>query len=149
MAHCQLRFVVGTDWQGVGDAVRAHLDRHGFHAVQVKVTGACPATRLDLDNHWVDWAVASLQASSGKEVALLPNLAGSLPNEVFAEVLGLPTMKWVKRDEVDSVARTGVITGRSAGVQGSGAPVQGTAEGQRDPETGQCECSAASTPCRF
>ena len=30
----------------------------------------------------------------GKAVAVLPNLGGSLPNDVFSEVLGLPTI-WV------------------------------------------------------
>ncbi|EPN73054.1 hypothetical protein A234_19095, partial [Pseudomonas syringae pv. actinidiae ICMP 19101] len=33
-------------------------------------------------------------ATTGKKPALLPNLGGSLPNDVFAEVLGLPTV-WV------------------------------------------------------
>jgi len=35
-----------------------------------------------------------MAATSGKKPALLPNLGGSLPNEVFAEILGLPTL-WV------------------------------------------------------
>ena len=52
------------------------------------------ATRLDPDHPWARWAVASIEATSGKSVAVLPNLGGSLPNDVFAELLGLPTI-WV------------------------------------------------------
>ena len=94
MAHCQLRFVPGTPWQQLPGIVRAHLDAHGFGAVEVSVTADSPATRLDLDNPWVGWATQSMAMSSGKPVTLLPNLAGSLPNDVFADVLGLPTL-WV------------------------------------------------------
>ncbi|MGJ7542268.1 M20 family metallopeptidase [Variovorax sp. LT1R16] len=94
VAHCQLRFVVGTPWQDLQQIVRAHLDAHGFAQVEVQVTLSGAATRLDLANPWVDWARASIAQSSGRRVDLLPNLAGSLPNDVFASLLGLPTL-WV------------------------------------------------------
>ena len=88
VAHCQLRFVPGTPWRRLRDIVRAHLDARGFGAVEVDVTAASAATRLDLDDPWVGWAMRSLAASVGKPAALLPNLAGSLPNDVFTDVLG-------------------------------------------------------------
>ena len=40
------------------------------------------------------WALASIAKTSGKKPALLPNLGGSLPNDAFSDVLGLPTI-WV------------------------------------------------------
>jgi len=52
------------------------------------------ATRLDPDDAWVRWAAVSLEQTTGKKPAVLPNLGGSLPNDIFAEVLGLPTV-WV------------------------------------------------------
>jgi len=52
------------------------------------------ATRLDPDNAWVRFALASIERSTGCAPVLLPNLGGSLPNDVFAERLGLPTV-WV------------------------------------------------------
>ena len=52
------------------------------------------ATRLDPDNAWVRWAVQSIERTTGSAPAVLPNLGGSLPNDCFAEVLGLPTL-WV------------------------------------------------------
>lgn len=94
VAHCQLRFVVGTDWRNAEKHLREHLDAHGFTDVRLEMGMSCAATRLALDNPWIDWALASMQASTGKPVSLLPNLAGSLPNDIFSEGLGLPTL-WV------------------------------------------------------
>ncbi|RYF80084.1 MAG: M20 peptidase family dipeptidase, partial [Comamonadaceae bacterium] len=94
VAHCQLRFVVGTPWQQLQQIVRAHLDAQGFGDIEVAVTLSGAATRLALDNPWVNWALDSIERSSGQRADLLPNLAGSLPNEIFAGLLGLPTL-WV------------------------------------------------------
>jgi len=94
VALCQLRFVVGTPWRELRDIVRAHLDAHGFGAIEVEVTLAGAATRLDVDSPWVAWAQRSIEATSSKRPTTLPNLGGSLPNDVFAELLGLPTL-WV------------------------------------------------------
>ncbi|MCZ2837998.1 M20 family metallopeptidase [Modestobacter sp. VKM Ac-2985] len=93
-AHCQLRFVVGTDGGSVADEVRAHLAAAGFGAVEVRQDLAMAATRLDPDDPWVAWTLASLERTTGVRPALLPNLGGSLPNGAFADVLGLPTV-WV------------------------------------------------------
>lgn len=93
-AVLQLRTVVGTDADGVADAVRAHLDAHGFGAVGVRVSNRFNATRTDLGNPWVGWAAESIRRTTGRAPALLPNFGGSLPNDVFAEVLGLPTL-WI------------------------------------------------------
>jgi acetylornithine deacetylase/succinyl-diaminopimelate desuccinylase-like protein len=94
VVFCQLRFVVSTPWRDLREIVRAHLDAHGFPEIDVEVTHAGAATRLDVDNPWVAWAQRSIEQSSGKWPTTLPNLGGSLPNDVFAEQLGLPTL-WV------------------------------------------------------
>lgn len=94
VAHCQLRFVLGTPWRELASIVRAHLDAHGFEHVEVQVTLEGAATRLDVGNPWVNWAQRSIEASTGQRPDVLPNLAGSLPNDVFADLLGLPTL-WV------------------------------------------------------
>lgn len=96
-ATLQLRFVVGTDWQNLIPNVRAHLDAHGFPMIEVRPARAAEvfqATRLPVEDPWVEWALQSIEASSGKKPALLPNLGGSLPNDAFSEILGLPTL-WV------------------------------------------------------
>lgn len=95
-ATMQLRFVVGTDPDRILPAVRAHLDAHGLQRVAVAPARmeTFAATRLDPDDPWVDWALASIAKTTNKKPALLPNLGGSLPNDVFAEILGMPTV-WV------------------------------------------------------
>ncbi len=95
-ARCQLRFVVGIAPETIVPALQRHLEREGFADVRVEETReeAMAATRLDPDTLWVRWAVASLMRTTGKKPALLPNLGGSLPNEVFADILGLPTI-WI------------------------------------------------------
>jgi len=94
VAHCQLRFVVGTDWRNLKRHLRRHLDTHGFESLEIEVTMQTAATRLDVEHPWVRWAQASVRASTGTTPAVLPNLAGSLPNDAFADILGLPTL-WV------------------------------------------------------
>jgi acetylornithine deacetylase/succinyl-diaminopimelate desuccinylase-like protein len=95
-AHMQIRFVAGCDWRTFIPAIRAHLDSSGFPMVAVKAASMEPmaATRLDPDHPWVRWASASIAATTGVPPAILPNLGGSLPNDCFADVLGLPTI-WV------------------------------------------------------
>lgn len=91
---CQLRFVVGTEVDAIVPALRAHLDAKGFADVQIQPGASGAATRLDPHDPWVRWALASMDRSTGKRPALLPNLGGSLPNDIFANTLGLPTL-WV------------------------------------------------------
>jgi acetylornithine deacetylase/succinyl-diaminopimelate desuccinylase-like protein len=94
-AHCQIRYVVGSDSDNFLRHLREHLDQHGYTDIEVTHIGTqMEATRLDPDDPWVRWGLASMQRSTGKTPALLPNLGGSLPNDVFSDVLGLPTL-WV------------------------------------------------------
>ncbi|MDS1141401.1 M20 family metallopeptidase [Pusillimonas sp. SM2304] len=95
-ARCQLRFVVGIDPEQIIPALRRHLDRQGFPMVRIESTGETlfQATRIDPDDPWVQWTVASLAQTTGKKPAILPNLGGSLPNDIFTDVLGLRTV-WV------------------------------------------------------
>ncbi|CAN7153265.1 M20 family metallopeptidase [Bosea sp. LjRoot9] len=95
-ARCQLRFVVGIDQNDIVPALRRHLQRNGFPMVEVSLSREAifGATRLDPEDPWVDFALASIARSTNKKPALLPNLGGSLPNDIFADVLGLRTI-WV------------------------------------------------------
>ncbi len=95
-AHLQVRFVADCDWRTFIPALRAHLDARGFAGVEIRSgdAQAMAATRLDPDHPWVRWAAASVTATCGVPPAILPNLGGSLPNDCFADVLGLPTI-WV------------------------------------------------------
>ena len=97
-AECrmQLRFPVGVDPEAVVPAVRRHLDRHGFGRVVVRPStdAIFLASRLDPDHPWVRWVARSVETTTGAPPAILPNLGGSLPNTIFSERLGLPTI-WI------------------------------------------------------
>jgi acetylornithine deacetylase/succinyl-diaminopimelate desuccinylase-like protein len=93
-ATMHMRYVVGTDVSRVREVVREHLAAHGFGDIEVSEPVLMAATRLDPDNAWVRFVQSSIQRSTGTPPVLLPNLGGSLPNDVFADILGLPTV-WV------------------------------------------------------
>lgn len=88
--------------------------------VDVTVDGNFRASRTPVDDPWVRWAESTLDEVAGKPVALLPNFGGGLPNHVFTDVLGLPTL-WLPHsypgcrqhapDEhlLASVAREGLV----------------------------------------
>lgn len=94
-ATCQLRYVVGTDPEDVVPALRRHLDAHGFESVEIHCheRGFFAATRLDPDHPWAQFVGESIRRTSGA-LHVLPNLAGSLPNDSFTDILDLPTI-WV------------------------------------------------------
>src|SRR5947209_3142320 len=95
-ARGQIRFVVGTDPDEFLPALRRHLDRHGFPMVQIAKgrDDIMNATRLDPEHPWARWAASSIAKTANKKPAVLPNVGGSMPNDIFSEDLGLPTI-WV------------------------------------------------------
>lgn len=93
-AICQLRFVVGTDTQNIIHYLEEHLKQHGFDNIQIEICGITAATRFDPTDPLVNWALSNIQKATDKKPTLLPNLGGSLPNDVFADILGLPTL-WI------------------------------------------------------
>lgn len=93
-AAMQLRYVVGTDVSDFENRVRTYLEEQGISGVDVEFEHCMPATRLDPDSRVVAAAAESIRATTGLEAAIEPNLGGTIPNDVFAEVLGLPTV-WV------------------------------------------------------
>ncbi len=93
-AHMHMRWVPGTDSSRIREHVQAHLAQAGFADVTVGPVEVMAATRLDPDDPWVHFTLKSITESTGLAPVLLPNLGGSLPNDVFADILGLPTV-WV------------------------------------------------------
>jgi acetylornithine deacetylase/succinyl-diaminopimelate desuccinylase-like protein len=99
VAHCQLRMVAGTDPDVVAPALRRHLAAHGFEVVRVEPpppgnAGAFPARRTEPDHPWAVFVRESMAATIGADPAMLPSIGGSVPNHVFTDVLGLPTI-WI------------------------------------------------------
>jgi acetylornithine deacetylase/succinyl-diaminopimelate desuccinylase-like protein len=95
-ARLHIRFTVDTDPATFEAGLRRRLDACGFPQIEIipQRDGYFTATRLDPGNPWARFAIGSLQATSGKKPAVLPNLGGSLPNDAFTDILGLPTV-WI------------------------------------------------------
>jgi acetylornithine deacetylase/succinyl-diaminopimelate desuccinylase-like protein len=95
-ARVQLRTVVGIALDDLLPALRRHLDRHGFAMVQIAKSRdeMFRPSRVDPEHPWVQWAAASIARTTGAKPAVLPNTGGSLPNDIFADGLNLPTI-WV------------------------------------------------------
>jgi len=94
-ANCQLRFVVGTDPDNILPALRRHLDDNGFGMVEIHEpppsnNGMFNAARTDPDDPWAQWMMDAVARSLGERPAVLPNSGGSICNEVFQDVLGIP-----------------------------------------------------------
>lgn len=96
-AWCQIRFTVDRDPDTFLGLIREHLDALGFDDVAVgqQEDGfMMQATRLLPDHPWVKWVANSIETTMKQPPAILPNLGGSLPNDVFSDVIGMPTI-WV------------------------------------------------------
>jgi acetylornithine deacetylase/succinyl-diaminopimelate desuccinylase-like protein len=99
VANCQLRFVAGTDTQAILPALQQHLVAQGLGSVQVAApppanSGGFAATRTEPDHPWVAFVTQSLQRSDNSKPALIPQTGGSICNDVFTDILGLPTI-WI------------------------------------------------------
>jgi acetylornithine deacetylase/succinyl-diaminopimelate desuccinylase-like protein len=94
-AWVQLRHVTGIDAGGSAEHLRAHLAAEGFGDIEVTEEGAAfPATATAPDHPAVAFAAQSVERTTGTRPVVLPSLGGSLPNDVFTDTLGLPTI-WV------------------------------------------------------
>lgn len=95
-ARCHLRFVAGQDPSSFLGAIRRHLASRGFHQVHVEPVreSRTNATRMSPREPWVRCTMNSLQSTSGEKPDFLPNLGGTLPNDAFRDILGLPTV-WI------------------------------------------------------
>ena len=98
-AHCQFRFVAGTNSEEALDILRRHLDEHGFERVKIEPPPPgnainFKATRTPLDDPWAIWVRDAIERTKGTPPALLPGLGGSICNDVFTDILGLPSI-WV------------------------------------------------------
>lgn len=95
-AYCHIRYVADCDPETFIPAIRNKLDEEGFKHVTLHQDHShfMKATRLNPENHWVRWAVNSMEKTLGQNITLLPNLGGSIPNSAFSDILGLPTL-WI------------------------------------------------------
>jgi hypothetical protein len=90
-ARMHMRYVAGCDPENFVPAVRKLLDKNGFEAIEIILPRENwhQATRMDPDNLWARWAVASVERTCGQKPAFLPNPGGTIPNDALSHVLGM------------------------------------------------------------
>ena len=95
-AICQIRFTVDTDPDTFIPEIRKHFEAQGLEGILVEPArnSMLRASRLDPDHPAVPWAVASIAKTLGVEPVVIPNSGGSLPNDIFLNLVGMPTL-WV------------------------------------------------------
>lgn len=97
-AVCQLRYVAGTDVDKVLPALRRHLDERGFEMVEISQNearfGGFAASATPPDHPWAMWARRSLERSSNAPPAVIPSMGGSICNDLFTDLLGIPAL-WI------------------------------------------------------
>ena len=98
-AHCQLRYIAGTDRDDIIPALRRHFDAEGVDRVTVEPpppgnAAGFDASRTEPDNPWAEWVKGSITRSTNAPLAIIPQTGGSICNDLFTELLGIPAI-WV------------------------------------------------------
>jgi acetylornithine deacetylase/succinyl-diaminopimelate desuccinylase-like protein len=99
VANCQLRFVAGTDTARIIPALERHLAENGHDRVKVDPPpgvndGAFGASRIEPDHPWATFVRGSVQRSSNAKPAVIPSTGGSICNDIFTDILGMPAI-WI------------------------------------------------------
>jgi len=99
-ARCQVRHTIDIPLDRIILALRKRLEDCGIRKVEVKAVRAggidvdIQPTRLDPDHPAVDFVATSIENTLGKRPIYLPNAGGTICNDCFADIIGMPTM-WV------------------------------------------------------
>lgn len=98
-ARCQLRYIAGTNRDRILPALREHLDAHGFPHVRVErpppeTADGFDASRTEPDHPWAKWVQGSLTRSTNAPLAVIPQTGGSICNDLFTDLLGIPAI-WI------------------------------------------------------
>ena len=52
------------------------------------------ASRTELDDPWARWVIRSVERSTGAPSAIIPQMGGSICNDLFTDLLGIPAI-WI------------------------------------------------------
>jgi acetylornithine deacetylase/succinyl-diaminopimelate desuccinylase-like protein len=94
-----LRYIAGTDVAEIEPALRRHLDAHGFANVEIEQPPAgnaagFEASRTEMDDPWARWVMGAVERSTGAPPAVIPQMGGSICNDLFTDLLGIPAI-WI------------------------------------------------------
>ncbi len=95
-AYCGLRYPDTIDPEIILPSLQQFLDERGLNRVRVSLE---PSTHLRAtcgqpDGRWPRFVSESIQRTLGRAPQVLPSNGGSLPNDVFTDLLGVDTV-WI------------------------------------------------------
>ncbi|MBI3031412.1 MAG: M20/M25/M40 family metallo-hydrolase [Candidatus Rokubacteria bacterium] len=93
-AKLDARLVMDQDPDEIEEKIRAHLKRGGFGDIEVKRLGAVPPSRTPVDHPFGKAVARAVAQAWGRPPVIVPNLGGTIPDYLFTQVLGLPSI-WV------------------------------------------------------
>lgn len=93
-AKLDVRLVMDQTPDEIEAKLRAHLRRHGFGDLELRRHGAMAPSRTPVDHPFGRAVVRAVTRAWGRPPVVLPNLGGSIPDWLFTQVLGLPSI-WV------------------------------------------------------
>ncbi|MFY0612286.1 MAG: M20 family metallopeptidase [Hyphomicrobiaceae bacterium] len=98
-AHCQLRYIAGTDADDIMPALERHFAEHGLDRVTVEPpppanAAGFDASRTEPDHPWAEWVKGSMTRSTNAPLAVIPQTGGSICNDLFTDLLGMPSI-WI------------------------------------------------------
>jgi len=91
MARLDMRLVPNQDPDQVFNAVQAHLGRVAPQVEVVRI-GSGPASRTPIDNPYIPILEDAIEAATGQAPFIVPSLGSTLPNYVFTDILGMPSV---------------------------------------------------------
>jgi acetylornithine deacetylase/succinyl-diaminopimelate desuccinylase-like protein len=90
-ARLDVRLVANQTPERVLERIEAHLRRHAPDVVVEGEMGV-PPSRTPIDNPYTPLLAAALEAATGEPPLLMPALGGTLPDWVWTQLLGAPSL---------------------------------------------------------
>jgi acetylornithine deacetylase/succinyl-diaminopimelate desuccinylase-like protein len=93
-AKLDVRLVMDQTPDEIEAKLRAHLHARGFSDIEIEHHGAMAPSRTPVDHPLGQAVVRAVTRAWGRAPVVLPNLGGSIPDWLFTQVLGVPSV-WV------------------------------------------------------
>lgn len=92
MAKVDFRLVPDQTPDEVVSKLRAHLDKHGFGDVEVRLLGGQRPAKVDPDDPFVQLTIQAARDVYDTNMVVLPIIGGSGPLYPFVDILGVPVV---------------------------------------------------------
>jgi acetylornithine deacetylase/succinyl-diaminopimelate desuccinylase-like protein len=93
-AKLDVRLVMDQTPEEIEAKIRTHLARGGFADIEVRRHGAMAPSRTSVDHPFGRAVIRAVTQAWDRPPVVLPNLGGSIPDWLFTQVLGVPSV-WV------------------------------------------------------